>query len=78
MYSLLCHMIINHLDDLAKAHFASVKCNSQEIKVEGRGEERTIQQQPNQVLHNLVGLVSCGLLLLSHDVMLGIDFHSLF
>ena len=71
-------MIINHLDDLAKAHFASVKCNSQEIKVEARGEETSIQQQPNQVLHSLVGFINCGLLLLSHDAMLGIDFHSLF
>merc|ERR1719329_1955320 len=48
------------------------------IKVETRGEQGCVEQQPDQILDSLVGLVSGGLLLeFGHDGMLWVDFHGL-
>merc|ERR1719329_145077 len=48
------------------------------IKVETRGEQGCVEQEPDQILDSLVGLVSGGLLLeFGHDGMLWVDFHGL-
>eukprot|EP00438_Fugacium_kawagutii_P023553 Skav200908 [mRNA] locus=scaffold1581:347272:347682:- [translate_table: standard] len=48
------------------------------IQVEAGGEERCVEEQPNQILHGLVRLVSsCLLLELNHDGVLRVHFHSL-
>merc|ERR1719251_106590 len=48
------------------------------VKVEARGQQRCVEEEPNQILHSLVGLVrSCLLLQLGHDGMLGVHFHGL-
>eukprot|EP00438_Fugacium_kawagutii_P011597 Skav217344 [mRNA] locus=scaffold1410:402598:403008:+ [translate_table: standard] len=48
------------------------------IQVEAGGEERSVEEQPDQILHSLVGLVcSCLLLELNHDGVLWVHFHRL-
>mmetsp|Transcript_36757 Transcript_36757/g.79203 ORF Transcript_36757/g.79203 Transcript_36757/m.79203 type:complete len:528 (+) Transcript_36757:116-1699(+) len=48
------------------------------IQVEARCQERGVEEQPDQILHCLVGLVcSCLLLKLNHNGMLWVHFHSL-
>eukprot|EP00438_Fugacium_kawagutii_P005796 Skav203225 [mRNA] locus=scaffold2292:247255:247665:- [translate_table: standard] len=47
------------------------------IQVEAGGEERSVEEQPDQILHGLVRLVSsCLLLELNHDGVLRVHFHS--
>merc|ERR1712086_282479 len=47
------------------------------VQVETRSKQRGIEEEPDQVLHSLVGLVGGGLLLqLSHDRMFGVYLHS--
>merc|ERR1719329_1297739 len=48
------------------------------IKVETGGEQGCVEQEPDQILDSLVGLVSGGLLLeFRHDGVLWVDFHGL-
>mmetsp|Transcript_7952 Transcript_7952/g.7900 ORF Transcript_7952/g.7900 Transcript_7952/m.7900 type:complete len:227 (-) Transcript_7952:176-856(-) len=51
---------------------------SRVVKAEPRGEKRSIEEQPDQILHSLIRLISSSLLLqLDHDSILGVDLHSL-
>merc|ERR1719198_2573125 len=48
------------------------------VQVEARGQQRSVEQKPDQILDGLVGLVCCGLLLqLRHDRVLRVHLHSL-
>merc|ERR1712100_287829 len=48
------------------------------IKVESRGEEGSVEQEPDQIFHSLVGFVCSSLLPeLSHDGVLRVDLHGL-
>mmetsp|Transcript_77935 Transcript_77935/g.170723 ORF Transcript_77935/g.170723 Transcript_77935/m.170723 type:complete len:651 (-) Transcript_77935:325-2277(-) len=48
------------------------------VQVEARGQQRRVEEQPDQVLDSLVGLVGGSLLLqLGHDGVLGVDLHGL-
>merc|ERR1712045_36970 len=48
------------------------------VQIESRGQQGGVEEQPNQVLHRLVGLVCCCLLFqLGHDRVFRVHFHRL-